>query len=53
MIEDIVIIEFMVALAMGLGALCVFIWAVISGQMEGVEEIKYRVLEGETEDERR
>lgn len=52
MIEDI-IIEFMVALSMGLGALCIFVWAVICGQMEDVEEIKYRVLDRENEDERR
>ncbi len=53
MIEDIVIVEFIVALSMGLGALCVFIWAVMSGQMESVEEIKYRVIEMEIDDERR
>ncbi len=53
MIERIVLLEFLVALCMGLGALSIFIWAVLSGQMEDTEEIKYRILEGEIEDEKR
>ncbi len=51
MIERIVIIEFLVALCMGLGALSVFIWAILGGQMEDTEEIKYRILEREMEDQ--
>lgn len=46
----IVIYEFAIALCMGLGALGVFIWAVLSGQMESGEDIKYRILERERDD---
>ncbi|MEJ2182347.1 MAG: cbb3-type cytochrome oxidase assembly protein CcoS [Nitrospirota bacterium] len=49
--EEIVILEFIVAVLMGLGALCVFIWAVLSGHYEDAEEIKYRVLQRELSDE--
>ena len=46
-----VIYGFLIALSMGLGALAIFIWAVLSGQLEDTEEIKYRVLERELDDE--
>jgi len=47
---SIVLYEFAIALCMGLGALGIFVWAVLSGQMEDSEDIKYRVLERERED---
>ena len=37
---------------MGLGALSIFIWAVLSGQMEDTEDVKYRILERELGDGR-
>jgi cbb3-type cytochrome oxidase maturation protein len=49
--ETAVIYGFLIALSMGLGALAIFIWAVLSGQMEDTEEIKYRILEQELSDE--
>ncbi len=52
MIEITVLFAFCVALSMGLGALSIFVWAVLSGQMEDTEDIKYRVLEREMSDDR-
>jgi cbb3-type cytochrome oxidase maturation protein len=50
MIEITVLFAFCVALGMGLGALSIFIWAVLSGQMEDTEDVKYRILERELGD---
>ena len=45
-------IQFFVALFMSLGAVCIFVWAVLSGLLTDVEEIKYRAYHAEvTEDE--
>lgn len=45
-------IQFLVALCMGLGALSIFIWAVLSGLFTDVEKVKYRAYHAEvTEDE--
>ncbi len=52
MIENTIIYGFLIALSMGFGALAIFIWAVLSGQMEDTEDIKYRILEQELNDER-
>lgn len=43
--------QFIVALCMSLGALCIFIWAVLSGLFVNVEDIKYRVYEREVGDD--
>lgn len=40
-----------VALALGVGAWLIFIWAVKSGQYEDPEGAKYRMLEDDDEDE--
>lgn len=50
MIEKAVIFGILIAFAMGLGALAVFVWAVLSGQMEDTEDVKYRILEREMAD---
>jgi len=42
--------QFLVSLLMGLGALCLFVWAVASGLLSNVEAIKYQVLEIEGTD---
>jgi cbb3-type cytochrome oxidase maturation protein len=36
-----------VSLLMGLGALCLFVWALASGLLDDVEPIKYQVLDSE------
>lgn len=50
MIEQTVIYGFIIALCMGLVALAIFVWAVLSGQMEDTEDVKYRMLEREADD---
>ena len=45
-------VQFLVALFMSMGAVCVFIWAVLSGLFTDVEEIKYKAYHAEvSEDE--
>lgn len=51
--DEVVFYEFLIAICMGLGALAFFIWAVLSGQLDETEDIKYRMLEMETEDGKR
>lgn len=47
---EIVFYEFAIAILMGLGALAFFVWAVLSGQMDDMEDITHRILERERED---
>jgi cbb3-type cytochrome oxidase maturation protein len=49
----ITLVQFMVALFMSLGALCIFIWAVLSGLFTDVEGIADRVYRAEVDDEQR
>ena len=39
--------QFLVATLMGLGALCLFLWAAVTGLLRDVEPVKYQVLESE------
>ena len=39
--------QFLVAFFMSLGAVCIFIWAVLSGQCNNIEDIKHQVLQAE------
>lgn len=50
MLEYLTLYEFVVALLMGLAALCAFLWAGVSGQFRDVEAAKHRVLEIEEGD---
>lgn len=43
--------EFTVSLFMGLAALCLFLWAVMSGLLTDVEAVKYQVLRTEDVDD--
>ena len=45
-------LQFLVALFMSLGGVCVFIWAVLSGQFNNVEDPKYRAYRMEVDDDR-
>jgi len=45
------LLQFLVAICMSLGALCVFVWAVLSGQFADVEQPKYRALRMEVADD--
>jgi cbb3-type cytochrome oxidase maturation protein len=49
--EGLTLVQFLVALFMGLGGLCLFIWAVLSGQFTNVENIKYRAYRTEVHDD--
>ena len=40
--EELTLLQFLVALLMSLGAVCLFIWGVLSGLFENVEDNKYR-----------
>jgi cbb3-type cytochrome oxidase maturation protein len=43
--------QFLVALCMSMAALCIFIWAVLSGLFKDVEEIKMRAYRAEVDDD--
>jgi cbb3-type cytochrome oxidase maturation protein len=45
------IIQFTVALFMSLGALCLFVWGVLSGMFTDVEGIAERMLRAEAKDD--
>jgi cbb3-type cytochrome oxidase maturation protein len=49
--EDALLYAFFIALCMGLGTLGIFIWAVLGNQMDDTEDIKFRILEEELNDE--
>ena len=49
MLEYLTLYEFLVALAVALGGLCAFVWAVSAGLFRDVERAKYRVLDAERE----
>ena len=48
---ELTLLQFLVALFMSLGALCVFIWAVLSGMFTNVEDIKFRAYRAEVQDD--
>jgi len=50
---EVVFFEFLIALFMGIGALSILLWSILSGHYEEMEDAKYRMLERELEDERR
>ena len=47
------LIQFTVALFMSLGAVCIFVWAALSGHFIDVEEIAKRAYRLEVEDDER
>ena len=48
---EVTIVQFLVALFMSMGAVCVFIWAVLSGLFTDVEEIKYKAYRAEVSED--
>lgn len=48
---ELTFVQFLVALLMSLGAVCVFVWAVLSGLFNDVEEVKYRAYRAEVNDD--
>jgi cbb3-type cytochrome oxidase maturation protein len=51
MLEYLALGEFVVAVLMGLAALCGFLWGVASGAFRDVEAAKYQVLRREADHE--
>lgn len=47
MLEYLALGEFLVAVSMGLAAVCAFVWATVTGAFGDVESVKHRVLEAE------
>ena len=47
MLEYLTLGQFVVAILMGLAALCAFLWGAASGALSDVESAKYRVLQVE------
>jgi len=48
---EVTMVQFLVALFMSMGAVCVFIWAVLSGLFTDVEEIKYKAYHAEVSED--
>jgi hypothetical protein len=46
---ELTVVQFLVAFFMSLAALCVFIWAALSGLFTDVEEIAYRAVRAEVQ----
>ncbi len=51
MMIELTFFQFLVALFMSLGAVCLFIWAVVTGMFNDVEDIKYRAYHAEVVDD--
>jgi len=50
-VAELTFVQFLVALCMSLGALCLFVWGVLSGLFNDVEAIKYRAYRTEVDDD--
>lgn len=48
---ELTLIQFLVALCMSLGAVFIFVWAVLSGLFNDVEAVKYRAYRAEVDDD--
>lgn len=48
---ELAFIQFLVALCMSMGAVCLFIWGVLSGLFNDVEAVKYRAYRAEVNDD--
>jgi cbb3-type cytochrome oxidase maturation protein len=48
---EMIFIQLLVALLMGLCAVCLFIWGVLSGSFNDVENIKYKAFRSEVTDD--
>jgi nitrogen fixation-related uncharacterized protein len=48
---ELTLLQFLVALLMSLGAVCLFIWGVLAGAFEDIEAVKYRAYRAEVNDD--
>ncbi|HEY3186972.1 MAG TPA: cbb3-type cytochrome oxidase assembly protein CcoS [Solirubrobacteraceae bacterium] len=51
MLEYLTLGQFVVAVLMGLAAVCAFVWGAASGAFDEIEAVKHRVLEVEDTDD--
>lgn len=49
---ELTLVQFLVAMCMSLAALCLYVWAVLSGLFKDAEAIKYKAYRTEVDDER-
>ena len=49
--EELTLVQFMVALLMSLGAVCLFVWGVLAGLFNDVEAIKFKAYRLEVNDD--
>lgn len=48
--EELTLLQFLVALLMSLGAVCLFVWGVLAGAFEDVEAVAYRAYRAEVDE---
>lgn len=48
---DLTLIQFLIAVLIGLGSLGIFIWAVLSGMFRDVEQVKMRAYRAEVSED--
>lgn len=48
---ELTLMQFLVALLMGLGAVCLFVWGVLCGSFNDVESIKYKAYRAEVRED--
>jgi cbb3-type cytochrome oxidase maturation protein len=48
---ELTLVQFLVAVCMSLGAVCLFVWGVLSGMFDDVEAVKYRAYRAEVSDD--
>jgi cbb3-type cytochrome oxidase maturation protein len=48
---ELTLIQFVVALCMGMGAVCLFVWGVLSGSFNDVEAIKHKAYRAEVNED--
>lgn len=48
---ELTLVQFLVAVLMSLGAVCLFAWGVLSGMFDDVEAVKYRAYRAEVSDD--
>jgi hypothetical protein len=47
---ELTLVQFLVALLMSLGAVCVFVWGVLTGLFNNVEAIKFKAYHAEVDE---
>lgn len=48
---ELTLVQFLVALLVSLGGVCLFVWAVLSGLFNDIEAVKFRAYRAEVSDD--